>query len=81
MSGNVLAAISDKWLIDPVDMADKMTEIYKDEKLRKKFSANAAKFAKGYDWEKHIMPKWMDLFEHIEKKVEKTNYKDKKLGI
>jgi len=73
--------ISDKWLIDPVDMADKMTEIYKDEKLRKKFSRNAVKFAKDYDWEKHIIPKWLDLFNHIENKVEKTNYKEKKLGI
>lgn len=73
--------ISDKWLIDPVDMADKMTEMYKDKKLREKFSKNAIKFAKKYDWEKHIIPKWIEFFEYIEEFIEPVNYKEKKLGI
>ena len=62
-------------------MADKMTEIYKDKKLREKFSKNAIKFAKKYDWEKHIIPKWIELFEYIEEFIEPVNYKEKKLGI
>lgn len=73
--------ISDKWLIDPVDMADKMTKIYKDEKLREKFSKNAVKFAKGYDWEKVIIKKWLDFFKYIENFREPIDYKNKKLGI
>ncbi len=73
--------ISDKWLIDPVDMAEKMTKIYKDEKLREKFSKNAVKFAKGFDWEKKIVKKWLDFFKYVEDFVEPVDYKNKKLGI
>ncbi len=73
--------ISDKWLIDPVDMADQMTKIYKDEKLREKFSKNAVKFAKGYDWEKKITTQWIDFFKYVEEFKEPINYKEKKLGI
>jgi len=73
--------ISDKWLIDPVDMADKMTKIYKDKKLRENFSKNAVKFAQKYDWEKHIIPKWLDFLKHIENHVESVDYTKGKLGI
>jgi len=73
--------ISDKWLIDPVDMADKMTKMYRDKKLREKCSKNAIKFAKKYDWEKVIIKKWIDFFDYIENFVEPVNYKEKKLGI
>ncbi len=72
--------ISDKWLIDPFDMAEKMTKIYKDGKLREKFSKNAVKFAKGYDWKK-IIKIWLDFFEYVETYVEPIDYKNKKLGI
>ena len=73
--------ISDKWLIDPVDLAEKMSEMYKDKKLREKFSKNAVKFAKGFDWEKKITPQWIDFFDYIETFVESIDYKAKKLGI
>jgi len=73
--------ISDKWLADPVDMADKMTEIYKDKKLREEFSKNAVNFAQGFDWEKVIIPKWLKFFEYVEKFVEPLDYGEGKLGI
>ncbi len=73
--------ISDKWLIDPFDMAEKMTKIYKDKKLREEFSKNAVKFAKGYDWEKHTVFKWIDFFKYVETFREPVDYKNKKLGI
>lgn len=73
--------ISDKWLADPVDMADKMTEIYKDKKLREEFSENAVKFAQGYDWEKVIIPKWLEFFKYVENFRETIDYKGGKLGI
>ena len=72
--------ISDKWLIDPVDFAEKMTLIYKDEKLREKFSKNAIKFAKGYDWKK-VIPQWIDFFQYVENFVDPVDYAGKKLGI
>ena len=73
--------ISDKWLIDPISMAEKMTMIYKDAKLREKFSKNAIKFAKNYDWEKKIIPKWLDFLNYVENFREGIDYSDKKLGI
>ena len=73
--------ISDKWLIDPFDMADKMTKIYKDKKLREKFSKNAVEFAQGFDWEKYIIPKWVDFFNYVESYIEPVNYEEKKLGL
>ncbi|GAH81474.1 unnamed protein product, partial [marine sediment metagenome] len=73
--------LSDKILIDPVDMADKMTKMYRDKKLREKFSKNAVNFAKKYDWEKVVIKKWIDFFEYVEGFVEPLDYKKKKLGI
>jgi len=73
--------ISDKWLIDPVDMAEKMEKIYTDEKLRERLSNNAVKFAKGYDWEKKIIPKWLEFFKYVENFIDPLDYKAKKLGI
>lgn len=73
--------ISDQYFVDPVDMAEKMEKIYKSEQLRKKFSKNAVKFAKEFDWEKKIIPKWMDFFNYVEEYREPLNYKEKKLGI
>jgi len=58
-----------------------MTTIYKDKKLREKCSKNAVKFAKGYDWEKKIIPKWIDFFEYVENSIESIDYKENKLGI
>lgn len=73
--------ISDKWLIDPVDMADKMTKIYKDKKLREEFSKTAVEFAQNFDWEKHIIPQWIDFLNYVESYIEPVNYEEKKLGI
>lgn len=73
--------ISDKWLIDPVDMADKMTKIYKNKKLREKFSKKAVEFAQGFDWEKVIIKKWLDFFQYVEGFVPPVDYVEKKLGI
>ncbi|GAH86009.1 unnamed protein product, partial [marine sediment metagenome] len=73
--------ISDKWLVDPVVMAEKMTEIYKDKKLREECSKNAVKFAQGYDWEKVIIPQWIEFLKYTEEFIEPVNYKEKKLGI
>ncbi len=73
--------ISDKWIIDPVDMAEKMTMIYKDEKLREKFSKNAIKFTKNYDWKTKIVPQWVDFLNYVENFIEPVNYKGRKLGI
>ena len=75
--------ISDKWLIDPIDMADKMTKIYRDKKLRENLSKNAVKFARGYDWEKVIIPKWLEFFKHVEEDVEiqPLDFKERSLGI
>jgi len=73
--------VSDKFFPDPVDMANKMEMIYKDKKLRERLSKNAVKFAKKFDWKKHIIPKWLDFFEHIENYIRPVDYKNKKLGI
>jgi len=73
--------ISDKWIVDPVDMADKMSMIYRDKKLREKFSKNAVKFAKKFDWETKIIPLWIDFLKYTEEFIEPVNYKEKKLGI
>lgn len=73
--------ISDKWLIDPHDMAEKMTEIYKNKELREKFSKRAVKFAKGFAWEKKIILKWLDFFQYAENFIEPVDYREKKLGI
>ncbi len=73
--------ISDKWLIDPVDLSEKMTKMYKDKKLREKCSKNAIKFAKKFDWEKVVIPLWIDFLKYTENFVESIDYKEKKLGI
>ncbi len=73
--------ISDKWIVDPVDFADKMTKMYKDKKLREKCSKNAVKFAKKFDWETKIIPQWIEFLKYTEEFVEPINYKEKKLGI
>jgi len=73
--------ISDKWIIDPVDFADKMSEMYRDKKLREKFSKNAVKFAKGFDWEKVVIPQWIDFLRYTREFIEPISYKEKKLGI
>jgi len=73
--------ISDKWLMDPVDFAEKMTEIYKDKKLREKFSKNGIEFSKDYDWETKIVPQWIDFFKYTENFVEKLDYTRNKPGI
>jgi glycosyltransferase involved in cell wall biosynthesis len=39
-------------LVDEVDLASKMKEIYSDKKLRDQYSKNALKFASNYTWEK-----------------------------
>ena len=73
--------ISDKWLVDPVDMAEKMSEIYKSESLRKEFSKNAVEFAKNFDWEKCIIPKWLEFFKYVENFREPVDYPKGKLGM
>ena len=79
--GEKLKDFRDKWLIDPVDFADKMTMIYKDKKLREKFSKNGLKFSADYDWETKIVPQWIDLFKYSENFVEKLDYGRNKPGI
>lgn len=73
--------ITDKWLVDPYALAECMTQIYKDKKLRTKFSKNALEFAKGFDWKKVIIKKWLDFLKYVESFREHVNYKEKKLGI
>ena len=73
--------ISDKWLIDPIDFADNMTKIYKDKKMREKFSKNALKFVEDYDWQTKIVPQWIDLFKYAENFVENLDYAKNKPGI
>jgi len=72
--------ISDKWLVDPVDLAEKMGKIYNSDNLRKKFSKNAVKFAQKFDWQKNIIPEWLKFFEYVENFVE-LDYRRLKLGI
>ena len=73
--------ISDKWLIDPYDLAEKMGKIYNSDSLRKKFSKNAVKFASKFDWDKYIIPEWLKFFEYVENFIEPRDYSDLKLGI
>ena len=73
--------VSDKFWMDPVCMAECMEKIYKDKKLREKFSKNAVKFAKEFDWKKVVIPVWLDFFKEIEELKEPLDYKGKKLGI
>jgi len=73
--------ISDKWLVDPVDMAEKMGEIYKNENLRKTLGENALNFAQKFDWKKFIIPRWIETFGYIENFREPIDYQKGKLGI
>ena len=73
--------VSDKFWMDPVCMAECMETIYKDKKLREQFSKNGVKFAKEFDWEKKVIPMWIDFFKEIEELKEPIDYKEKKLGI
>jgi len=73
--------ISDKFMVDPVDMAENMTKIYQNGKLRKELGENAIKFAQDFDWEKSIIPLWLDFFNKVETSVPSLDYKGKKLGI
>jgi len=79
--GMTAPSMNDRFWPDPVDMAEKMAIIYKDKKLREKFSNNAIKFAKKFDWEKYIITQWIDFLKYIEDLKEPINYAEKKLGI
>ena len=71
---------SDKYFVDPIDMAEKMEMIYKDEKLKEKLSKNGIEFAKKFDWKK-VVSQWIDFFKYVEEFKEPINYREKKLGI
>jgi len=64
--GLTAPSMNDRFWPDPVDMAEKMAIIYKDKKLREKFSKNGIKFAKKFDWEKCIIPEWIKFFKYVE---------------
>jgi len=68
--------ISDKFWVDPFCMAECMEKIYKNKKLREKFSKNAVEFAKEFDYKKKIIPIWLKFFKELEKEKKKD---DKKL--
>jgi len=76
--GMTAPSMNDRFWPDPIDMAEKMTIIYKDKKLREKFSRNGIKFAKGFDWEKYIIPQWIEFFKHIEEVEKKKLTKEEK---
>ena len=73
--------VSDKFWADPVCMAECMEKIYKDKKLREQFSKNAINFAKEFDYEKKVIPMWIDFFKELEEIKEPIDYKENKIGI
>ena len=79
--GMTAPSMNDRFWPDPIDMAEKMAIIYKDKKLREKFSKNGIKFAKKFDWQKCIIPEWINFFKYVEEFKEPVNYAEKKLGI
>jgi len=79
--GMTAPSMNDRFWPDPIDMAEKMAMIYKDKKLREKLSKNAIKFAKKFDWQKAIIPQWIDFFNYLENFVGPVDYQNKKLGI
>jgi len=76
--GMTAPSMNDRFWSDPIDMAEKMTTIYKDKKLREKFSKNGIKFAKKFDWQKVIIPEWLEFFKHVEEVEKKKLKKHKK---
>ncbi len=79
--GMTSPSMNDRFWPDPIDMAEKMTTIYKDKKLREKFSKNGIKFAKKFDWQKKIIPQWIDFFKYVEEYKNPVDYQKKELGI
>ena len=79
--GMTSPSMNDRFWPDPIDMAEKMAIIYKDKKLREKFSKNGIKFAKKFDWEKVIMKEWLKFFKYVEEFREPVDYSKKQLGI
>ena len=79
--GMTAPSMNDRFWPDPVDMAEKMAMIYKDKKLREKFSKNGIKFAKKFDWQRKIIPQWINFFKYVEEFREPVDYSSKKLGI
>ena len=79
--GMTAPSMNDRFWHDPVDMAEKMAMIYKDKKLRENFSKNGIKFAKKFDWQKKIIPQWIDFFQYVERFRFPVDYGKKKLGI
>ncbi len=79
--GMTSPSMNDRFWPDPIDMAEKMAIIYKDKKLREKFSKNGIKFAKKFDWQTKIIPQWIDFFKYVENFRYPVDYSNKKLGI
>ena len=79
--GMTAPSMNDRFWPDPVDMAEKMTMIYKDKKLRENFSKNGIKFAKKFDWQKVIIKDWLKFFRYVEEFRFPVDYSKKKLGI
>lgn len=50
-------------LVDEVDLASKMKEIYNNKNIREKYSNNAIKFSSQYTWEKVVL-KWSQLLKN-----------------
>lgn len=57
-------------LVDTLDMAKKMGEIYNNRELGEKLGKKGVKYAKSLDWDK-VMPKWFNLLDTFDMSKDK----------
>ncbi|RLF35711.1 MAG: hypothetical protein DRM99_04165 [Thermoplasmata archaeon] len=74
-----LPTVTDMAVINEIDFAKKMAELYFNEKLRKEMSKKAIDYAKKFEWRK-VLKKWDKVFDLENYKCE-INYDKGKLGI
>lgn len=60
----MLQDLSKRYLVDKEDLSFHMSQIFKDDKIRKQYSTNALKFSQDYTWDK-ICNKWDSLLKNI----------------
>jgi len=70
------ALLEDQCLVDEIDCAKQMMEIYNDKKLCKEMGKKGAKYIREkFLWDRHIMPQWVRLV----KKFDMEDYMNKPL--
>ena len=72
--------ISDTALVDELDLARCMYQMYEDENFRKECSRNAVGFARKLDW-KNVVPQWLKLLDQVQEAGLKPDYSRGILGV